>query len=389
MVRNLRIYILSMLALAVSLTFNHCSRMNIEWSELPPLPPPAPGSIQPGVAGPFAGIHGKTLIVAGGANFQDTMPWHGGKKYYHNDIYTLHLPVNGGPWKSFRGEISLPAPVAYGASASTEAGLVCMGGETEQGLTDEAYIISAAGERLIITPLPPLPVPLSNAASTSVGPTVFVAGGLTSDGSSQALYCLNTEEIAAGWKKLADMPLPLINSVMGASDGKEQKLWLMGGRTRGEDDDISVIRSEIISYSVDDDRWQWEGELNDGKDTLRLAAGTGTALNGRYMVLFGGNDGEVFNRVEKMLSEMGRETDTAVLAKKRREYISLQESHPGFSRQVILYDIETGESLNAGEIPGPAQVTTTAVSTPFGIIIPSGEIRPGVRTDIIRMATFR
>ncbi|MDF1560777.1 MAG: hypothetical protein P1P83_11325 [Bacteroidales bacterium] len=363
--------------------------MNIEWSKLPPLPPPAPGSIQPGVAGPFAGIHGKTLIVAGGANFQDTMPWHGGKKYYHNDIYTLHLPVNGGPWNSLRGEISLPAPVAYGASASTEAGLVCMGGETEQGLTDEAYIISAAGERLIITPLPPLPVPLANAASTSVGPTVFVAGGLTSDGSSQALYCLNTEEIAAGWKKLADMPLPLVNSVMGASDGKEQKLWLMGGRTRGEDDDISVIRSEIISYSVDDDRWQWEGELNDGKDTLRLAAGTGTALNGRYMVLFGGNDGEVFNRVEKILSEMGRETDTAVLAGKRREYISLQKSHPGFSRQVILYDIETGESLNAGEIPGPAQVTTTAVSTPFGIIIPSGEIRPGVRTDIIRMATFR
>jgi len=363
--------------------------MNIEWSELPPLPPPAPESLQPGLAGPFAGIHGKTLIVAGGANFADTMPWHGGKKYYHNDIYTLHLPVKGSPWKSFRGEISLPAPVAYGASASTEAGLVCMGGETEQGLTDEAYILSAAGERLIITPLPPLPVPLSNASSVSVGPKVYLAGGLTPEGSSYALWCLDTEEIASGWQRLADMPLPLVNSVMAATGGEEPELWMLGGRTRGADDDISLIRSEVISYSVGEDKWQTRGDLAGGNGAIKLAAGTGAALDEKHIAIFGGNDGEVYNRVEKILSEMSRVTDTIMLADIRKEYISLQESHPGFSRVVIIYDTESGKSLISGEIPGPAQVTTTAVSTPFGIIIPSGEIRPGVRTDIIRMATFR
>jgi len=86
---------------------------------------------------------------------------------------------------------------------------------------------------------------------------------------------------------------------------------------------------------------------------------------------------------------MSRVTDTVLLADMRKEYVSLQEGHPGFSRAVILLDTETGTFRKAGEIPGPAQVTTTAVSTPFGIIIPSGEIRPGVRTDAIRMAAFR
>ncbi|HPK85378.1 MAG TPA: cyclically-permuted mutarotase family protein, partial [Bacteroidales bacterium] len=61
--------------------------MNAEWTELAPLPPSSPGAIQPGVAGPFTGLHGNTLILAGGANFPDTMPWHGGRKKYHNEIY--------------------------------------------------------------------------------------------------------------------------------------------------------------------------------------------------------------------------------------------------------------------------------------------------------------
>lgn len=363
--------------------------MNIEWSELPPLPPPAPGTVQPGVAGPFAGIHGNTLIIAGGANFYDTMPWHGGKKYYHDDVYALHLPVSGGQWKSFRGETSLPDAVAYGASASVNAGLVCMGGETDTGLTDKAYILSVAGERLIITPLPPLPVPLTNAASASAGPKVYLAGGLTPAGPSKALWCLDTEDLAAGWQRLADMPMPLVNSVMAATSYGEVAIWMLGGRTRGAEDDMSLIRSEVISYSVNEDRWQHRGELADKDGAIRLAAGTGAATDDRHIAIFGGNDGEVYNRVEKILSRMTRESDTALLAEMKREYTVLQESHPGFARTVIIYDTETGRSLIAGETPGPAQVTTVAVSTPLGIVIPSGEIRPGVRTKVIRMANFR
>lgn len=33
-----------------------------------------------GLAGPITGISGNRLLVAGGANFPDGMPWKGGKK---------------------------------------------------------------------------------------------------------------------------------------------------------------------------------------------------------------------------------------------------------------------------------------------------------------------
>lgn len=380
---------LVILLASISVTINSCNRMNVNWTNLVPLPPPAPDAVQPGVAGPFAGLHGNTLIVAGGANFPDTMPWHGGKKQYHNEIYLLDMSAGGGSWRIAGPELALPVPVAYGSSASVSAGVVCMGGETESGLTDRVYIISVAGERPMITPLPSLPVPLSGSASASAGSVVFIAGGLSPSGSSESLWRLDTENIGAGWQRLADIPLPLINSVMAVSDGRESALWLLGGRTRGGGDDTSVIRSEIFRYSIAEDLWTLEGELNDGTEELNLAAGTGAAVSGRYIALFGGNDGSVFNRVESILSEMAREDDPVRHEELRKEYISLQESHPGFSRDVVLYDTETGKCSLEGEIPGPAQVTTAAVMTPWGIIIPSGEIKPGIRTPEVRMVKFR
>ncbi len=394
--------------------------MNVEWSYPDPLPGVSPGTIQPGVAGPFAGLHGNTLIVAGGANFPDSMPWHGGKKKYHDEIYLLQLPAGTAGWNVLKGNDSLPRPVAYGgsasvsealprpvaygasasvsgalprpvaygASASVSAGVVCMGGETDNGITDEVYMISVTQVLVCITHLPPLPVPLANAAAASAGSVVYIAGGQTPAGPSGALLSLDTEDPGAGWKKHATMPLPLINSVMAAVTGREIKLWMLGGRTRGENDDSSVIRSEIFTWSPATDTWTLEGDLKEGRRVIMLAAGTGAAIDSRHIALFGGNDGSVFNRVESVLSAIARETDTVRQAALRKEYISLQENHPGFSRQVIVLDTETGKSYVAGEIPGPAQVTTTAVATPWGIVIPSGEIKPGVRTPAVRLAVF-
>jgi N-acetylneuraminic acid mutarotase len=384
-INNYRVILIAIICLII----NSCNRMKVEWTELIPLPPPVPGAVQPGVAGPFAGLHGTTLIVAGGANFHDTMPWHGGKKQYNDEIYLLNMASGVSAWQTFQGEARLPEPVAYGASASVGAGVVCMGGETESGLTDEVYIISVAGGEPLITPLPPLPVPLSGAASASAGSVVFIAGGISPSGASAAMWSLDTENIGAGWRKLAEMPVALINSVMTVTEGKNPGLWLLGGQTRSEGDDTSVIRPEIFKYSITENRWTPEGELSDGTGRVCLAAGTGATVNGDHIILFGGNDGSVFNRVERILSEMARENDPQRHEELRKEYISLQESHPGFSRRVILLDTESGKSVYAGDIPGPAQVTTTAVETPWGIVIPSGEIRPGIRTPVVRIVKFR
>ena len=57
-----------------------CGEALLRWSDLPALPPGAGQTEQIGVAGPFAGVHGGALIVAGGANFPQAAPWKGGAK---------------------------------------------------------------------------------------------------------------------------------------------------------------------------------------------------------------------------------------------------------------------------------------------------------------------
>lgn len=53
----------------------------IEWQKAAQLQN-ADGSLSLGFAGPINGVANDVLIVAGGANFQDKMPWEGGKNIF-------------------------------------------------------------------------------------------------------------------------------------------------------------------------------------------------------------------------------------------------------------------------------------------------------------------
>ena len=58
-------------------------------------------------------------------------------------------------------------------------------------------------------------------------------------------------------------------------------------------------------------------------------------------------------------------------------------AHPGFAREVLAFDTRRETWRVAGQSPFPAQVTTIAVAHRDGIIIPSGEIKPGIRTPAV------
>src|SRR3954449_8125939 len=61
----------------------------IGWTVDAMLPLPKGDDKQPGLAGAWAGVNNDALIVAGGANFPDAMPWLGGKKRYQANVYVF------------------------------------------------------------------------------------------------------------------------------------------------------------------------------------------------------------------------------------------------------------------------------------------------------------
>lgn len=123
-----------------------------EWTSLPPLPDPL------GVAGAFSGVSDGALLVAGGANFPEGLPWDGGRKAWHDTVHVLTDPE--GTWQTAG---TLPRPLAYGVSFTTDAGILCLGGSDATEHYAEVFRLSWEDGRLQTEILPPLPRPLANA----------------------------------------------------------------------------------------------------------------------------------------------------------------------------------------------------------------------------------
>ena len=113
-----------------------CSTLPSIGGNFRPLPDPI------GFAGPFAGTSGGALIVAGGANFPDKMPWEGGRKVWYDTAFVLDR--TNGQWRS---ALKLPRPLGYGVSVTTPDGVLCIGGsDATQHVRDVFLLRWRAGE---------------------------------------------------------------------------------------------------------------------------------------------------------------------------------------------------------------------------------------------------
>lgn len=357
-------------------------KMNhIDWQQAATLPPAVAGVPQPGLAGAVAGIHGDVLMIGGGANFPDGMPWEGGKKKYYTEVYIFRKDEKGHVTNT--GQVyHLPFPLAYGASCSTPLGVVCAGGETTGGPVRKVLLLQWNGDKLHITALPDLPEQVSNAALALQDNTLYLAGGETPTGVSAQFLSLDMRQPAAGWRTLPLLPQPVSHAVLlSQSNGDHACLYLAGGRKHNTGD-TSNLYNQVNRYDPATGQWHACAPL-----PYALSAGTGIATGASYLLLFGGDKGHTFQRVEALIAAAGKEPDPVKRQRLNEEKAALQSSHPGFSNEVLLYNTITDVWTATDTLPFAAQVTTTAVRWGNDIIIPSGEVRAGVRTPAITQGT--
>ena len=88
-------------------------------------------------------------------------------------------------------------------------------------------------------------------------------------------------------------------------------------------------------------------------------AGTGIAIGHSHIFVLGGADGSLFFKAD-----------------------DLKDAHPGFPKEALAYHTITDTWTSAGTMPAN-HVTTTALKWGSRIIIPSGEVRPRVRSPKI------
>jgi cyclically-permuted mutarotase family protein len=355
----------------------HPETVTLNWLTLPDLPP-APGeSIQPGLAGPVAGVAGNCLLVAGGANFPDGPPWRGGAKQYHDDVYLLEESGDGlFKWKTLPER--LPGELAYPACLSLPAGILCIGGENRSGPVASVNLFSLSDGRLVAKAFPELPEALSACGAAIIGLKIYVAGGMGPNGAVASFYCLDMQDTAAGWKPLAPLPVALSHAVVvSADDTAGPGVYVIGGRNKtGE---LSTFLGSVWKYDTVNDKWLKDSEIAEDPKPIALSAGTGSATGRHTILLFGGDRGMLFNRTEEMNAAIAKADEPAKGELLNRKD-SMLTSHPGFRREILQYNTLTHEWKAAGLLPAAGPVTTVALWWKNRIVIPSGEVKPGVRT---------
>ncbi len=397
------------------------SGFTITWSHLPDLPPADGQPHQLGLAGPFVGLHNDALLVAGGANFPHGAPWEpdkvadrmatdrGGKKVYWNDIYVLTredhpqtpstsptLPVY--QWR--RSETALPHAVGYGVAVSTDYGLICIGGESKPFVEDDDNNVTQtdvrfddvfvlrwdpASKRIDVSDtlsrpnlspakLPDLPRATSTQSGTLVGSTIYLVGGDHGDGATKTFWSLDLRRPdQLEWVERPPWPGParVLAVAAAQNDGIEDCLYLFSGRSTipGETSDLLT---DAYCYRPSDASWK---RIADAPHCLM--AGTGIGVGVHHVLTFGGDDGTVFQQLERLALDGSTEATTALR--------QMQRSHPGFNRDILAYHTVTDTWVTlSGQLPESERpVTTTVVRWGDEFVIPSGEVRPAVRTSSV------
>lgn len=348
----------------------------IEWNK--PLELPATGKQpSPGLAGPIAGFQKDFLIIGAGANFPNGFPWEGGKKNYDTLLFLYQLNAKQEP--VLLNTISFPDANSYGVSFSTPEGIVVAGGESASGISKAVWKLSTDGTGIKINSLPDLPIPLTNACGTAIGSQLYLAGGESVTGMNNRFFTLSTATPSQGWQELPSLPLAVSHAVLvPRMNSEKQELLLIGGRAKN-DSDTSELFSHCWAYSPDQQIWKKSGEL-----PVALSAASGIQLTDGSIVLMGGDDGSTFTRVEKLLGAIARETDSTNKQKLIQQKNNLLSRHPGFRKEILLLDPDSKEWSCIGELPFEPPVTTTLLNRNNLLILPSGEIRAGVRSPFLQ-----
>ena len=313
----------------------------LTWSQLPPLPDAF------GVAAPFTGESGGALLVAGGANFPNGFPWQGGKKIWHDTVYSL--AATNAQWQIVG---RLPRPLAYGVSLTTPDGVLCIGGSDTLRHYAEVFLLKFSDGKIEIKNLPSLPMPLANGAGALVGSTVFLCGGSDQPGELTAmnrLFSLDVAAVAPKWKELE--PCPGKPRIMPVTAAIADTFYIAGGAA------LEPTNGRIARVYLRD-TWSYQPgvgwkRLADLPKPSVAAPSPAPSVDSEFLVV-GGDDGSLagFQPVEK---------------------------HPGFPKTILAYNASKNLWRTNGEVPA-ARATVPVVFWRGRFVIPSGEMRPGVRS---------
>ncbi len=322
-----------------------------------------------GYAGAYVGQAGGRVYALGGANFPSGIPpWKGGEKVWTDRIFVIEEDGS-----SHAASFRLPQAMGYGAYASYQGRLYIAGGSNQSGHLQTTYRLEVSADSGRFTGLPDLPAKIANCASVRIQNYWYILGGINSPDALTAnnnCWRLDLDHPEKGWTVMTAIPGPgRMLAVAGNADGE---LIVLSGVTLINGKRKYLKDTYLLTA---DGTWQQLPTLSHAVAAAPSPAAFDVKLG--QLLIFGGDDGTL-----AAASPVG---------------------HPGFSDRILAYHIRQRTWTDAGKVPvcrnkdeadNPeagvwSPVTTGLVQLDNKIVIPMGEVRPGVRTNRILTARFK
>lgn len=358
---------------------------SLSWKKALSLPDSVSAGFGKGFAGHYAGIHQGKVILAGGANFPEKMPWEGGIKKYWDQISLIQPSEGKLSWVSL-GEFRLPKPMGYGSAVNSKKGLILLGGENKQGeLADVLQIsIDAVKHSVDITALPSLPWPMANTSAVILDEVIYLAGAV--DSHPEGIFLsLDLKSEQPFWRSLPSWPGPTRThaTLVVQSNGETAQIHLIGGRYKGEKPNSEVF-SDHYAFQPSKNTWVKKSPITLGDKPFPLSAFAADPLGSGHILLIGGVEAEPFNTLEKIQSLLA-EANTSPDQRDSLSGIqkSILSAHPGFSKTVLAYHTVTDTWTQLEDLEFPAPVHSSLVTVGKIALLISGEIAPGERSPEI------
>lgn len=239
-------------------------------------------------------------------------------------------------------------------------------------LISSCLITSAHSETL-----PDIPVPIKNGTGT-IDKDGIIYIGLGTAGSSW--YKLDLKKENKTWQEIKKFPGVLRDQSI--STMLNGDLFVFGGI--GKENNSSTLRvlRDVYKYSPQKDSWE---QVNT-EAPIGLAGHAGVAVDSNNALIIGGVNKEIFDKY--LLDYEKNKDNESAKNEVVQEYFNKPAKDYHFNKKAFIYSAKENKWDNAGELPSFGTAGSALVNKDKKIIVINGEIKPGLRTDIVNHATL-
>ncbi|MCF2132456.1 cyclically-permuted mutarotase family protein, partial [Strepomyces sp. STD 3.1] len=312
------------------------------------------------------------MIVGGGANFPYETVLNGGTKKYYPDIYVLKKNKNK---LTMVEHTTLDYEIGYGSSISTDKGVYYIGGSPEEKYANDVTLLTVdKNEKLKTEKLGDLPFTISDGIAVEKDGKLYIGLGKQNGQDSNKLYEYDLK--TSKTKELASIP--------GESVRNQSVAQILNGNLYVFSGGGSTAYTDGYKYDIEKNAWSKVSSVKVGDKEISLLGANSVKLNNDEMMVIGGFNKEIYDNAVKSLSTLKGEELLAFKTK----YFNADPYEFNWNKNILIYNEKKDFWRSVGKVPFDAPCGEGLVLMEKSIFSINGEIKPGIRTNIIYSGTI-